>query len=68
MSEESKSDENGKKEISKKEWERRLNQIKIPKENMNKLIMNFLCMEGYKGSALEFQKQALLEQGKIRRY
>ncbi|RZR89526.1 hypothetical protein BHM03_00017270 [Ensete ventricosum] len=45
-----------KKVITREEWERKLKDVKIRKEDMNKLVMNFLVTEGYveaaeKGSA-----------------
>ncbi|GLJ10847.1 hypothetical protein SUGI_0136490 [Cryptomeria japonica] len=43
------------KEIKKDEWEKRLNDVKIRKEDMNKLIMNFLVTEGYVEAAEKFQ-------------
>jgi glucose-induced degradation protein 8 len=63
MSSESKSDENNK-EVGKLEWEKKLKQIKISKTDMNKLIMNYLCMEGYKDAALKFQQETTLPQSK----
>ena len=36
-----------KKVITKEEWEKNLNHVKIRKEDMNKLVMNFLVTEGY---------------------
>ena len=33
--------------ITREEWEKKLNDVKIRKEDMNKLVMNFLVTEGY---------------------
>ncbi|GLJ51206.1 hypothetical protein SUGI_1089540 [Cryptomeria japonica] len=43
------------KEIKKDEWGKRLNDVKIRKEEMNKLIMNFLVTEDYVEAAEKFQ-------------
>lgn len=43
-----------KKVITKEEWEKKLNDVKIRKEDMNKLVMNFLVTEGYVEAAERF--------------
>ncbi|KAL9251536.1 GID8-like protein [Drosera capensis] len=40
--------------INLEEWEKKINDIKITKEDMNKLVMNFLLIEGYVDAAEKF--------------
>lgn len=47
-----------KKVITREEWEKRLNSVKIRKEDMNKLVMNFLVTEGYVEAAERFQLES----------
>ncbi|XP_012447690.1 protein GID8 homolog isoform X2 [Gossypium raimondii] len=47
-----------KKLISREEWEKRLNNVKIRKEDMNKLVMNFLVTEGYVEAAKKFRMES----------
>ncbi|KAB2065207.1 hypothetical protein ES319_A09G074900v1 [Gossypium barbadense] len=47
-----------KKVITREEWEKRLNDVKIRKEDMNKLVMNFLVTEGYVEAAEKFQMES----------
>ncbi|KAH8511933.1 hypothetical protein Peur_053510 [Populus x canadensis] len=47
-----------KKVITREEWERKLNDVKIRKEDMNKLVMNFLVTEGYVDAAEKFQMES----------
>lgn len=47
-----------KKVITREEWEKRLNDVKIRKEDMNKLVMNFLVTEGYVEAAEKFRKES----------
>ncbi|KAG6517157.1 protein GID8 homolog [Zingiber officinale] len=44
-----------KKVITREEWERKLKEVKIRKEDMNKLVMNFLVTEGYVEAAEKFR-------------
>jgi len=44
--------------ISKQEWETQLSQIKLEKSELNKLVMNYLIIEGYKEAAEKFQKES----------
>lgn len=44
-----------KKVITRDEWEKKLNQVKIRKEDMNNLVMNFLVTEGYVEAADKFR-------------
>lgn len=41
--------------ITREEWERKLRDVKIKKEFMNKLVMNFLVTEGYVEAAEKFR-------------
>ncbi|KAF5473130.1 hypothetical protein F2P56_009768, partial [Juglans regia] len=47
-----------KKVITKEEWEKKLNDVKIMKEDMNKLVMNFLVTEGYVDAAEKFRMES----------
>jgi len=47
-----------KEEISKVDWERRLNEVYVTKHDLNRLIMDYLVIEGYKTAAEEFSKEA----------
>ncbi|KIJ45524.1 hypothetical protein M422DRAFT_29659 [Sphaerobolus stellatus SS14] len=47
-----------KQEVSKGEWERRLNEVPVSKHVLNQLIMDYLVSEGYKTAAEEFSKEA----------
>ncbi|GAB2210626.1 hypothetical protein Drorol1_Dr00015896 [Drosera rotundifolia] len=40
--------------INLEEWEKKINDIKITKEDMNKLVMNFLLIDGYVDAAEKF--------------
>mmetsp|Transcript_12756 Transcript_12756/g.35865 ORF Transcript_12756/g.35865 Transcript_12756/m.35865 type:complete len:231 (-) Transcript_12756:67-759(-) len=50
--------ESSKKTISKEEWEKKLAAVKIRKEDMNVLVMNFLVTEGYVEAARMFEKES----------
>lgn len=47
-----------KKVITREEWERKLKDVKIRKEDMNKLVMNFLVTEGYVEAAEKFRVES----------
>ncbi|CAK9327415.1 unnamed protein product [Citrullus colocynthis] len=47
-----------KKVITREEWEKKLNDVKIRKEDMNKLVMNFLVTEGYVDAAEKFRMES----------
>ncbi|XP_058095458.1 protein GID8 homolog isoform X4 [Magnolia sinica] len=47
-----------KKVITRAEWEKKLNDVKIRKEDMNKLVMNFLVTEGYVEAAEKFRMES----------
>ncbi|KAH8835760.1 lish motif-containing protein [Flagelloscypha sp. PMI_526] len=44
--------------IRKEEWDRRLHQVQVTKEDLNRLIMDYLVIEGYKAAAEEFSQEA----------
>ena len=41
--------------ITREEWERKLKEVKIRKEDMNRLVMNFFVTEGYVEAAEKFR-------------
>ncbi|KAI7885620.1 hypothetical protein K492DRAFT_228842 [Lichtheimia hyalospora FSU 10163] len=43
------------------EWEQRLNKVKINKQDLNRLVMNYLVIEGYKDAAEQFSLESGLE-------
>ena len=47
-----------KKVITREEWEKKLNAVKLRKEDMNTLVMNFLVTEGYVDAADKFQRES----------
>ncbi|CAL5408742.1 unnamed protein product [Camellia sinensis] len=47
-----------KKVITKEEWEKKLNDVQLRKEDMNKLVMNFLVTEGYVDAAEKFRMES----------
>lgn len=44
--------------ISMEAWEAKLNAVKVPKEEMNRLVMNFLVTEGYIEAASQFESES----------
>ncbi|KAL3157721.1 Glucose-induced degradation complex subunit [Trebouxia sp. C0010 RCD-2024] len=52
-----------KKVISKDDWEKKLAAVKVYKEDMNKLVMDFLVTEGYVDAADIFQKESNTKPG-----
>ncbi|KIJ21830.1 hypothetical protein PAXINDRAFT_165205 [Paxillus involutus ATCC 200175] len=44
--------------IRKDEWERRLHEVQVTKGDLNRLIMDYLVIEGYKSAAQEFSDEA----------
>ncbi|TDL28513.1 hypothetical protein BD410DRAFT_798765 [Rickenella mellea] len=44
--------------IRKEEWDRRLHEVPVTKHDLNRLIMDYLVIEGYKTAAEEFSKEA----------
>lgn len=47
-----------KKIITKEQWEKKLKDVKIRKEDTNKLVMNFLVTEGYVDAAEKFRMES----------
>ncbi|GFR39903.1 hypothetical protein Agub_g408 [Astrephomene gubernaculifera] len=47
-----------KKTISLEAWQQKLDSVQVPKEDMNRLIMNFLVTEGYVEAARMFEKES----------
>lgn len=47
-----------KRTISKEEWEKKLQDVKISKSDLNKLVMNYLVVEGYKDAAEMFEQES----------
>lgn len=47
-----------KKVITREDWEKRLNNVKIRKEDTNRLVMNFLVTEGYVEAAEKFRMES----------
>lgn len=47
-----------KKVITRLEWEKKLNNVKLRKDDMNKLVMNFLVTEGYVEAAEKFRLES----------
>lgn len=52
-----------KKVVCREEWEKRLTGVKIRKEDMNTIIMNFLVTEGYVEAADTFSKESGTQPG-----
>jgi len=44
--------------IRKEEWERRLHDVQVSKVDLNRLVMDYLVIEGFKTAAEEFSKEA----------
>ncbi|KAL3624906.1 Glucose-induced degradation complex subunit [Castilleja foliolosa] len=51
-----------KKVITRVDWEKKLNDVKVRKEDMNKLVMNFLVTEGFVDAAKKFRLESDTEQ------
>ncbi|KAG0201807.1 Glucose-induced degradation complex subunit [Mortierella sp. GBA30] len=47
-----------KKAISREEWNARLSEVQVDREDLNKLIMNYLIIEGYKDAAEKFSQES----------
>ncbi|KAF9166283.1 hypothetical protein DFQ27_004112 [Actinomortierella ambigua] len=47
-----------KKTISKEDWEARLAEVSVDRDDLNKLIMNYLIIEGYKDAAEKFSQES----------
>ncbi|OCH90681.1 lish motif-containing protein [Obba rivulosa] len=44
--------------ILQEEWERRLHEVHVSKQDLNRLVMDYLVIEGYKSAAEEFSQEA----------
>jgi hypothetical protein len=54
----------GKEEPSmREEWMEKINDIRMPRATMNKLVMNYLVTEGFKDAAEKFQEEAGVSAG-----
>ncbi|GJJ78930.1 glucose-induced degradation protein 8 [Entomortierella parvispora] len=47
-----------KKTITREEWNARLSEVQVDREDLNKLIMNYLIIEGYKDAAEKFSQES----------
>ncbi|CAM8905760.1 unnamed protein product [Rhodiola kirilowii] len=47
-----------KKVITKEEWEKKLADVKVRKEDMNKLVMNYFVTEGFVDAAKKFRQES----------
>ncbi|TPX41295.1 hypothetical protein SeMB42_g05317 [Synchytrium endobioticum] len=47
-----------KKVIPRDEWEKKLDEVKINKNDLNRLVMNYLVIEGYKDAAEKFAAES----------
>ncbi|CAN1327090.1 Protein GID8 homolog [Linum perenne] len=52
-----------KKVISRREWEKKLNDVTFRKEDVNKLVMNFFITEGYVDAAEKFGRESGTQPG-----
>ncbi|KAG9285822.1 hypothetical protein G9A89_013247 [Geosiphon pyriformis] len=50
-----------KKVATRDEWEKKLAEVKISKTDLNKLVMNYLVIEGYKDAAEKFSQECGLQ-------
>ncbi|KIP12517.1 hypothetical protein PHLGIDRAFT_260749 [Phlebiopsis gigantea 11061_1 CR5-6] len=46
--------------IRQEEWERRLHEVNVSKNDLNRLVMDYLVIEGFKSAAEEFSREAEL--------
>ncbi|KAH6561907.1 hypothetical protein BASA62_009527 [Batrachochytrium salamandrivorans] len=47
-----------KKTLSQEDWEKKLSDVQISKQDLNKLVMNYLIIEGYKDAAEKFSAES----------
>lgn len=47
-----------KKVITKQEWDKKINDVKVQKEDMSKLVMNYLVTEGFVEAAEKFRMES----------
>jgi hypothetical protein len=50
---------------TKEEWEKKLNDVRIQKSEMNRIVMNYLVTEGYVEAAEKFQMETGTERIQI---
>ncbi|CAO3568497.1 unnamed protein product [Mortierella alpina] len=48
----------GKKVFTKEEWNARLSEVQVDREDLNKLVMNYLIIEGFKDAAEKFSQES----------
>jgi hypothetical protein len=53
-------DKDQKKTISMEEWQGKMKDVAVNKEDLNKLVMNYLLIEGYKDAAEKFSQEAAI--------
>lgn len=53
--------------ITKEQWESRMSQIQPSRDVLNKVVLNYLIVEGYKDAAVKFKKESGF-QGKKKRW
>jgi glucose-induced degradation protein 8 len=46
------------KKISLEDWEKKIEKIKLDKSDLNKLVMNYLVVEGFKEAAENFREES----------
>eukprot|EP00287_Rhodomonas_sp_CCMP768_P001913 CAMPEP_0196756854 /NCGR_PEP_ID=MMETSP1091-20130531/102432_1 /TAXON_ID=302021 /ORGANISM="Rhodomonas sp., Strain CCMP768" /LENGTH=90 /DNA_ID=CAMNT_0042105543 /DNA_START=24 /DNA_END=292 /DNA_ORIENTATION=+ len=49
--------------IEMDDWNRRLAKAKVSKQDLDRLVMNFLVIEGYKDTAENFAREAFIDPG-----
>jgi hypothetical protein len=47
--------------ISMEKWNEEMNKIKVNRQDMNKLVLNYLIIEGYKDAVEKFIKETGIE-------
>jgi hypothetical protein len=49
---------NNRRRIGAEEWQRKLRDVQVRKEDMNRVVMNFLVTEGYVDAARVFERES----------
>jgi len=44
--------------IKRADWEKRVDNVRVSKADLNNLVMNYLIVEGYQGAAIKFAQEA----------
>lgn len=52
-----------KRKISAADWKRKLDAVHVPKQQLNRLVMDYLLVEGNRGAAEAFSREAGLDPG-----